>query len=164
MDRMDKSKISHPYPPSYRVEASPEPPRGYNNQDPYQSPPQHTNTDLHLTRSRSTSDPTAPLTPHVLKKSRNKPETNTKPKHKHKSTTHHGIVRVGMVAGLVSDGARKDENGLDIPPGWDEKDEESEREFMKKGMFDWKALMGWRYWIRKEWWGGSCPDRDRYYC
>ena len=60
-----------------------------------------------------------------------------------------------MIGGLVHDGHRRDENGLDIPAGWDEKDEEAEREFMKKGMFDWKAFMGWRYWIRKEWWGRS---------
>ena len=62
-----------------------------------------------------------------------------------------------MIGGLVHDGHRRDENGLDIPAGWDEKDEEAEREFMNKGMFDWKALMGWRYWIRKEWWGESSP-------
>jgi hypothetical protein len=81
-----------------------------------------------------------------------KPEGKDKGK---RETMHHGLVRAGMMAGLVGDGARKDENGLDIPPGWDEKDEEAEREFMKQGMFDWKALMGWRYWIRKEWWGKS---------
>lgn len=48
---------------------------------------------------------------------------------------------------------RRDENGLALPPGWSRADEEAEREFLRQGMFDWKALMGWRYWIRKEWWG-----------
>jgi hypothetical protein len=63
--------------------------------------------------------------------------------HLHLPHTHHGPEK------------RIDENGLELPDGWDEKDEEAEREFMKQGMFDWKALMGWRYWIRKEWWGES---------
>jgi hypothetical protein len=161
---MDKTQISHPYPPSYRFEASPEPSYGQNElQDPFR--PSHSpqppstndhgyNNELSRSRSNSESDPTEPLTPHVLRKS--KPDKNKKKQHsKKKSTTHHGIVHVGMIGGLVHDGHRKDENGLDIPAGWDEKDEEAEREFMKKGMFDWKAFMGWRYWIRKEWWGRS---------
>jgi hypothetical protein len=161
---MDKTQISHPYPPSYRVEASPEPTYGgqaqqYGLQDPYRpsQSPQPPSTHGHGYEERtssSDSDPTEPLTPHahVLRKS--KPDKNKKKTHaKQKSTTHHGIVHVGMIGGLVDNGHRKDENGLDIPAGWDEKDEEAEREFMKQGMFDWKAFMGWRYWIRKEWWG-----------
>jgi len=162
---MNKTQISHPYPPSYRFEASPEPSRGsqaqYSLQDPYrpsssaQAPPINDHAYTHeLSRSRSDSDshPTEPLTPHVLRKS--KPD-NMKGHAKHKSTTHHGIIHAGMIGGLVDNGHRKDENGLDIPAGWDEKDEEAEREFMQKGMFDWRAFMGWRYWIRKEWWGRS---------
>lgn len=77
-------------------------------------------------RSRSPSDPSVPL-------------TNNEKQHD--------------TLGTEGQGERVDENGLTLPPGWTKEDEEAEKEFLKQGMFDWKALMGWRYWIRKEWWG-----------
>lgn len=53
------------------------------------------------------------------------------------------------------DGCRVDAQGIVLPENWTKEDEEAEKEFLRKGLFDWKALMGWRYWIRKEWWGES---------
>ncbi|WVO25065.1 uncharacterized protein IAS62_006450 [Cryptococcus decagattii] len=44
----------------------------------------------------------------------------------------------------------KEEDGY--PEGWTKEDEDAEREFMKRGMFDWDELKSWRFWIRKEWW------------
>jgi hypothetical protein len=186
---MDRSQISHPYPPSYRFEASPEPglqgglpsypPSGRQpsylqhqqyQQQGYRSYPQsqpsqynsHNEQDTYLSRSRSSSDPTAPLTPHVLKKSRTRNGAESKPELDHAEGAqpqphhhHHHLHLPGQGPDV-----RRDENGLELPDGWDEKDEEAEREFLKQGMFDWKALMGWRYWLRKEWWGESSTTTD----
>jgi hypothetical protein len=40
----------------------------------------------------------------------------------------------------------------EYPPGWTKEDEEAEAEFLKQSMFNWRELVSWRFWIRKEWW------------
>lgn len=35
---------------------------------------------------------------------------------------------------------------------WTKEDEEAEKAFVKQGMFDWKELMNWRFWLRTKWW------------
>lgn len=45
----------------------------------------------------------------------------------------------------------------EYPPGWTKEDEEAEAEFLKQSMFNWRELVSWRFWIRKEWW---CEWKD----
>ena len=42
------------------------------------------------------------------------------------------------------------------PEGWTKEDEEAEREYLKEGLFKWKDMRSWRFWIRKEWWCECC--------
>lgn len=35
---------------------------------------------------------------------------------------------------------------------WTKEDEEAEAAFAKEGMFDWKQLKRWRWWLRAQWW------------
>lgn len=49
----------------------------------------------------------------------------------------------------------------DIPPGWTKEDEEAEREFLKAGLFNWRELSDWRFWIRLEWWCESSLEGGR---
>lgn len=48
--------------------------------------------------------------------------------------------------------------------GWTKEDEEAERAYVEGGMFNWKEMMNWRFWIRKKWWCTSPfrrrPDND----
>lgn len=144
---MARPIISHPYPPSYRSSPGPS-----TDDIPLQAQPQLQSHDgekqsrrwrsaqrLLLKKSnrpKSPTDPTVPLTAGLNQEDKE-----------------------GRGAGSIVHGEhgeqRKDENGLLLPEGWSQADEEAEREFLRQGMFDWKALMGWRYWIRKEWWGKS---------
>lgn len=136
----DKLKISHPYPPSYRSNPGPDhstdslPTEVQDGQYMRSSPQPLLLNDTN--RSRSPSDPTVPLTAGLG----NKEHSNSNP---------------GISSSTMSAVARVDQDGIELPAGWSKEDEEAEREFMRKGLFDWKALMGWRYWIRKEWWGES---------
>lgn len=53
-------------------------------------------------------------------------------------------------------GARKRETDAGgheaFPPGWNDEDRAAEERFIKEGMFDWRSMKSWRFWIRKEWW------------
>lgn len=40
----------------------------------------------------------------------------------------------------------------ELPEGWTKEDEEAEKEFLKAGLFNWRELSDWRFWIRLEWW------------
>lgn len=49
----------------------------------------------------------------------------------------------------------RDPNDLkegEIPDGWTKEDEEAEKAFLKAGLFNWRELSNWRFWIRLEWW------------
>lgn len=136
---MDRPAISHPYPPSYRsspalsTDEFSQPPESEKKNRKWRSPQR-----LLLKKSnrpKSPTDPTVPLTAGLT-------HTEDKEGQRH---DENGEDVVGE--------QRRDENGLLLPLGWNKADEEAEREFLRQGMFDWKALMGWRYWIRKEWWG-----------
>ncbi|WRT68099.1 uncharacterized protein IL334_005074 [Kwoniella shivajii] len=123
---MDHSTISHPYPPSYHSHLSP--PKEYHSiqiDDPV--PRNHklrqsSYQNDHQSPDSSSSRPTTRL-------QRSASESSTHP--------------------VLPDGSygRKE-----IPHRWTEEDEDAEREFLSKGMIDWKRLKGWRFWIRKEWW------------
>jgi hypothetical protein len=45
-------------------------------------------------------------------------------------------------------------NNEGYPANWTKEDEEAEREFLAKGMVNWREMRSWRFWIRKEWWRG----------
>lgn len=40
----------------------------------------------------------------------------------------------------------------EYPDGWTHEDMEAEKAFLKEGMFNWKDLRDWRFWIRAKWW------------
>ncbi|BEJ10710.1 hypothetical protein CspHIS471_0101320 [Cutaneotrichosporon sp. HIS471] len=40
----------------------------------------------------------------------------------------------------------------ELPDGWTKEDEEEEKVFLKAGLFCWRDLYSWRFWIRLEWW------------
>lgn len=44
-----------------------------------------------------------------------------------------------------------DKAGNKYPEGWTKEDEDAEREFVAEGLFDWKDVRSWRFWIRKKW-------------
>lgn len=44
-------------------------------------------------------------------------------------------------------------DGTDYPAEWTLDDEKAEAEFVAKGMFSWRELRSWRFWLRKEWIG-----------
>jgi hypothetical protein len=43
--------------------------------------------------------------------------------------------------------------------GWTKEDEEAERAYVAGGMFEWKQMMNWRFWIRRKWWCTSHPSK-----
>jgi hypothetical protein len=45
----------------------------------------------------------------------------------------------------------------ETPDGWTKEDEEAEKEFLKAGLFNWRDLYSWRFWLRLEWWCTSSP-------
>ena len=166
----DKTNISHPYPPSYRSNPSPDQftsnehlnlhptstGQGYNPRSMGTGPsPSPSPSPLPLasgSRSRSPDDPTIPLTAGLVglghAQGRGVDEDGSK------EVLGSGPGPDGVIRDTA--GNRVDAQGIVLPENWTKEDEEAEREFLRKGLFDWKALMGWRYWIRKEWWGKSC--------
>jgi len=42
--------------------------------------------------------------------------------------------------------------GPEYPDGWTQEDMEAEKEFLKAGLFNWRDLRDWRFWIRAKWW------------
>lgn len=174
-------KISHPYPPSYRSNPSPDQASssdhhlhmpsnqgqgqgqgweyGYDTRSMAPSPqpllPPISGSGSN--RSRSPDDPTVPLTAGLGGGGGRGLEAGNK-----EIPTLATGPGIGGPAGLghdgelrSKDGCRVDAQGIVLPENWTKEDEEAEKEFLRKGLFDWKALMGWRYWIRKEWWGES---------
>ncbi|KAK6907837.1 hypothetical protein I203_101838 [Kwoniella mangroviensis CBS 8507] len=122
-------EISHPYPPSYRS-----PPRN-THQLEYQRRREDRQNNNHLSVSDNPYIPSASSSPDP---SYVRPTTRLT-RSASESSTHPALAPTG--------GA-----GKEYPEGWTKEDEDAEREFLKKGMFDWKKLTGWRFWIRKEWW------------
>lgn len=93
-------------------------------------------TPLSLSRMRSESDPTIPLTAGL-----------------HPSTSASGPFGSSASHEPLTQAERLDKDGIPLPAGWTKADEEAEREFLQKGMIDWKSIRNWRFWIRKSWWG-----------
>ncbi|WWC62935.1 uncharacterized protein I303_105533 [Kwoniella dejecticola CBS 10117] len=147
-------EISHPYPPSYRSQLSP--PRD-------QSPlPRHQHGDqLNYQRRRDdrhnhsnhnnqlsvNDNPYLPSTSPDPSPSRPLYSSNFNPDSGRPTTRLQRSASESSTHPVLSDGA-----GKEYPAGWTKEDEEAEREFLKKGMVDWKKLSAWRFWIRKEWW------------
>ncbi|WVW85051.1 hypothetical protein I302_107087 [Kwoniella bestiolae CBS 10118] len=120
-------ETSHPYPPSYRS-----PPHQLDYQRRRDERQNH-----HLSVS---DNPYIPSTSSSPDPSYHRPTTRLQRSASESST--HPALPPSEAAG----------NGKEYPDGWTKEDEDAEREFLKKGMFDWKKLTGWRFWIRKEWW------------
>ncbi|WWC88340.1 uncharacterized protein L201_003250 [Kwoniella dendrophila CBS 6074] len=163
-----RSEISHPYPPSYRTNISPpsnseslpsldyqrrRDERHNNNQNNNQL---SVNDNPYIPSAVSSPDPSSahqnqPLYPSsngnerpITRLQRSESESSTHPAlHNHNANSH------SLDRGESGGGGGY---GKEYPEGWTKEDEDAEREFLKKGMIDWKQLSGWRFWIRKEWW------------
>ncbi|ORY31839.1 snare associated Golgi protein-domain-containing protein [Naematelia encephala] len=128
MDQANISRpsISHPYPPSYRSQLS-----------SASLPPNQSYTFDYQQRREERHNQNPPLYPTTT--------TTTM------DTEITGQKRPRSFAGIRF--SKSPNGGGEYPEGWSEEDEEAEREFMRKGMFDWEEMRSWKFWIRKEWWG-----------
>ncbi|WWC71080.1 uncharacterized protein I206_105033 [Kwoniella pini CBS 10737] len=123
-------EISHPYPPSYRSHLS----SSQNTSSLPQANYQKRREDRYNSNQLSVND--NPYAADQPLYNSERPVTRLQRSESESST--HPVL--------------SDELGKGYPTGWTKEDEEAEREFLSKGMIDWKKLSGWRFWIRKEWW------------
>lgn len=126
--------ISHPYPPTYRTRTSDPPSESYAyDQSRRQSQPSFSETP----------NPYNPQPPSI---------SVTAPIYGEQKEAIDGAV---AVRGPKIGKKKYAEN-------WTKEDEEAEKVFLQKGMFDWKKMLDWKYWFRLSWWCKSklldCAD------
>ncbi|RSH90810.1 Tlg2-vesicle protein [Saitozyma podzolica] len=168
---LSRPQISHPYPPSYRSDLSPQPSNQSLSPSPTPSPqPLHSSPSLPPSQSYAfdyqrrrderhgfgagtgtgfgtgttglTSNPPLYASPNPSYSAQLGPG----PSVPMMGRDH----RSGSESSMGHDGMGRAKAGY--PEGWTKEDEEAEREFLSRGMIDWDQMKSWRYWIRKEWW------------
>ncbi|KAK4684416.1 hypothetical protein P7C73_g5762, partial [Tremellales sp. Uapishka_1] len=151
MDRsgdVPQINISHPYPPSYRSHSDTTPPRQVPPPTSASVSPQtmpYENPFQSRTHLQNPFESTTSLREHQLS-----PAGSTTTRPRSDSTTHLNPTPYGHdEKKSIWRKSKMDPNVL--PVGWTKEDEEAEKAFLEKGMFDWKALMSWKYWVRREW-------------